>query len=270
MLNTRVFANGAHTIRVTAEDLHGNTKVFLRTFRIDNVVEADPPRVWADVPGHNEIVSGSFIASGWAVDASGVVSMDFAVDGSPVALQGFTYGTPRQAACTANPDLGDPNCPNVGWRGTLDTTAYSNGAHTLRIRAHDPHGNIKVFNRAFRTENATDSESPRMYVDVPSHGQTVSGDLMVSGWATDASGVSSMTFAVDGSPVTLSGFAYGTPRAGACNANPDLNDPNCPNVGWRGSLNTISFGNGAHTLRVTATDAVGNTKVFNRSFVIQN
>ncbi len=271
-LDTTAFSNGRHTLRVTATDAVGNPKLFNRSFITDNQLETDPPRMYVDAPAHNQTVSGDFLVSGWATDASGVASVTFEVDGDPVVLSGYVYGTQRASVCVAHGDLNDPNCPNVGWQGTLDTTAFSNGSHILRVTATDALGNPpKLFNRSFITDNQLETDPPRMYVDAPAHNQTVSGNFLVSGWATDASGVASVTFEVDGNSVVLSGYVYGTQRAGVCVAHGDLNDPNCPNVGWRGTLDTTAFGNGGHTLRVTATDALGNPpKLFNRSFTIQN
>ncbi|MCP4246284.1 MAG: hypothetical protein GY778_04470, partial [bacterium] len=259
---------GSETIVVSAIDYPTDDAVEVFCWQCDDF---DPPRMYVDNPAHNQIVSGDFLVSGWATDASGVTSVTFAVDGVPVGLSGFFYGISRGDACAAHSDLNDPNCPYIGWQGTLDTTAFSNAGHILAVTATDAVGNPKIFNRSFTIDNPiTDFDPPRMYVDYPSHNQTVAGDFLVSGWATDASGVTSVTFAVDGVPVSLSGFVYGTPRAGVCSVHGDLNDPNCPNVGWRGTLGTPVFSDGAHTLHVTAADAVGNPKTFNRSFTIDN
>ncbi len=232
------------------------------------ISESRGPRMYVDAPGHNQTVSGDFLVSGWATDSAGVASVTFAVDGTPVNLSGYFYGIPRPQVCVAHGDLGDPNCPNVGWSGTLATTAFDNGPHTLRVSATSSAGYTAIFNRQFDIQNSGgDVEGPRMYVDAPGHNQTISGNYLVSGWATDASGVAGVRFEIDGSPIVIPDFFYGLSRPGVCTAHGDLNDPNCPNVGWRGTLDADVLLPGAHVLTVIADDGVNETE-FDRQFQI--
>ncbi|MCB1033913.1 MAG: DNRLRE domain-containing protein, partial [Acidobacteria bacterium] len=115
-----------------------------------------------------------------------------------------------------------------------------------------------------------ESDVPRMFVDRPGHLEVVSGVIPIQGWATDASGVEDISFKLDGLAVNVANFTYGTYRLGACDANADLNDPNCPFVGFQGNLDTSPFSNGLHTLSVTARDHFGNAVTFNRRFETQN
>ncbi|HMB54290.1 MAG TPA: DNRLRE domain-containing protein [Thermoanaerobaculia bacterium] len=142
------------THRITAKVTDASGTEVWYSIRLD-ATESDPPRTWIGRPSHNELVTGDFLVRGWATDASGVTDLSFEVDGQPATLSGFVYGTPRADVCQVHSDLNDPNCPNVGFRGTLDTNAYANGTHTLTLRAVDFFGNVKIFNRTFRTSNVS-------------------------------------------------------------------------------------------------------------------
>lgn len=230
--------------------------------------DGSAPRLYVDRPSHNETVSGDFLVLGWATEASGVTSVTFAVDGMPVALSGFFYGLSRGDVCQVHGDLGDPNCPHVGWRGTLATQAFANGSHVLQVTAGDPGGLTKTFERSFNIQNTgVDVEGPRMYVDNPGHNETIAGSYRISGWATDASGVVSVRFELDGAPIVIPDFFYGLSRPGVCDVHGDLNDPSCPYVGWDGTLDAGGLLPGSHVLAVIAADPWNET-VFNRQFQV--
>jgi len=116
----------------------------------------------------------------------------------------------------------------------------------------------------------TDSEAPRQFIDFPELNAQVSGQYRLVGWATDASGVSAVVLALDTVILALADFDYGKNRPGVCTDHADLNDPNCPNVGWAGTLDTTEYADGEHLLEVTAHDASGNSETLSRPFVIDN
>ncbi len=145
---------GMHLITATVTDSSG-TKV-PKSIRL-NVVESDPPLRWIDRPAHNELVSGEFFTHGWATDASGITSLTFQLDGQPVGLGGFLYGTNRADVCAVHASLNDPNCPFVGFQGTLDTRQLTNGTHTLSVTARDLGGNTSTMTRTFRTQNTSNA-----------------------------------------------------------------------------------------------------------------
>ncbi len=115
------------------------------------------PRAWADVPGHNQVMSGTFTAKGWATDDQGVSFISFQVrDPSGIIVWhqfGFNYGTHRQDVCNVHSDLDDPNCPWVGWEGQIDTTTFENGTYVLHVDARDSLATQTVFKRTFQINN---------------------------------------------------------------------------------------------------------------------
>jgi len=137
---------------ITASVVDSDDKTAQHTIRV-TVVETDPPVMYIDRPSYRQSVAGDFLVQGWATDASGVFSVTFQVDSKAVNLSGYTYGNYRADVCAAYPDLHDPNCPYVGWSGTLDTRAFPNGYHYLYATARDVHGNTKVYSRLFSITN---------------------------------------------------------------------------------------------------------------------
>jgi hypothetical protein len=68
-----------------------------------------------------------------------VAKVEILVDGTVDGTA--SYGSPRPDVAT-----GYPGVPvNIGFSYALSTTKYSNGSHTLNVRATDSSGNVAVF-----------------------------------------------------------------------------------------------------------------------------
>jgi len=92
-----------------------------------------------DSPAPNAQLSGAINVAGWAFDDVAVEKVDVSVDGNLVGTA--TYGGSR-------PDVANdwPNAPAaIGYNFSLDTTRFSNGPHTIQVRATDTSGNVAVF-----------------------------------------------------------------------------------------------------------------------------
>ena len=118
-------------------------------------IDTTPPRVFIGRPLTNEVISGTFEVRGWAIDATllSTSSLSFEIDGLPISLGGFAYGSYRQGACTANADLNSPNCPDVGWEGMLHSTTLGNGLHEITLRGVDSSGNSRERTIPFTVDN---------------------------------------------------------------------------------------------------------------------
>ncbi|MCH9648225.1 MAG: DNRLRE domain-containing protein [Deltaproteobacteria bacterium] len=192
---------------------------------------------------------------------------------SPAEGAQVTAGTSFNLIATAtDPEDGDRRA-FVQWRSDRDgflgsgspraVTLSSGGPHLITAEVTDTSGTKVPYSIRL---SAFETDPPRRYIDNPSHNEQVFGSIQVTGWATDSSGVDSITFKVDGVPATLSNFFYGTHRADVCAVHSDLNDLNCPLVGFRGTLNTEQYSDATHTLQMTTVDTWGNSNVFNRTF----
>jgi hypothetical protein len=93
----------------------------------------------ADIPASGDVLSGSATVAGWAWALRHVTSVDVFVDGNRVGSA--TYGVNRSDIPIAFP--GAPS--GVGFEYSLDTTAFSNGSHTVTVKATDGAGHVATF-----------------------------------------------------------------------------------------------------------------------------
>lgn len=235
-----VFALGAWSMGLDAEEGRApSASVSERTVLID----AEGPRSWIDSPQTGETVSGYYTASGWALDATGVSEWYVAIDGSS-AFGTKAYGGWRGDACQVHADLGDPNCPYVGWSIQIDTRVLSEGAHTLAITWIDAWGNWSTRSVTFNVDN----QGPSLFLSSPGAGERVRGTRTISASASDASGVSRVDFRVNGSRIAI-----------------DLSPP------YSASWDTTTQGvEGSNTISVVARDTVGNFRVVSRNVTVDN
>ncbi len=166
------FNNGSHTlaIQVTYSDSSVAT-LGQMTVTVDNtqtqapIGALDSPRD-ESIYGAQDVVSGVYPITGWAIDAQGIrehgtdpagcdpttdvtchiladieVMMDNTVIGQSI------YPLPRPDVSNAYPDV--PDAFKSGWQMNLDTTRYTNGAHTLSVRAW----NVAGLNRILGTRD---------------------------------------------------------------------------------------------------------------------
>jgi hypothetical protein len=112
------------------------------------------PAKYVDFPQSATPVSGTTTFSGWAFDGESnatltAASFSFTVDGTPVTLQGFTYGGWRTDVCSTFGVNKGANCP-VGWGGTFNPAGLSTGTHLLKVQVTSANGqSISSFQRSF-------------------------------------------------------------------------------------------------------------------------
>ena len=112
---------------------------------------------------------------------------------------------------------------------------------------------------------------PTVLVTSPAEGQTVSGIVTISGWATDLSRGVNLQFGIDDLEVSLQSFVKGTYNAAACQPPQGIHHSACdPNAGFSGRLDTTFLTNGPHVLRVHATDVHGWPTMHDVTFYVDN
>src|SRR5712672_136280 len=176
-------------------------------------------------PGSGSLVSGttSVNASVSIVGSLTVSSVQFRLDGSNLGAD-------------------DTTAPySVSW----NTTATSNGSHTLTAVASDAAGNVSPVSTITVTVNnapppppppPADTTPPTVSITAPVSGATVFGTTSVTASASDNVGVVGVQFKVDG--INLGAEDTAAPYA----------------VSW----DTTSASNVSHTLTAVARDAAGN------------
>jgi hypothetical protein len=169
-------------------------------------------------PAAGSVLSGTSVTvSANATDNVGVAGVQFNLDGVNLAVE-----------VTTSPY-------SISW----NTTAASNGPHTLTAVARDAAGNSTTSAAVSVTvNNVVDTTPPAVAVTAPLNGATVSGaTVTVSASATDTGGVAGVQFKLDG--VNLGAEVRTSPYS----------------ISW----NTIAASNGPHTLTAVARDAAGNS-----------
>jgi V8-like Glu-specific endopeptidase len=226
--NSTVLTNGTHAVKVRAYDNAGNASAVI-THSV-NVANSDavPPTVSISAPASGAVVSGTSVAlSASASDAaSGVQKVQFWVDGTYL---GFDASAP--------------------YSKTFDSTALTNGAHTLKARAYDNAGNASgIVARTVYVTNG-DTAAPSVSISAPANGAVVSGaGVAFSASASDASGVQKVQFWVDG---TYLGFDASAP--------------------YSKTFDSTALTNGAHTLKARAYDNAGNASgIVTRTVYVTN
>src|SRR5262245_18001628 len=174
------------------------------------------PSITITSPTTGERVSRNVTVTAAASDAVGVRSVTFMVDGAVI-------GTDTKAPYS------------VRW----NTRDAADGSHTLSAQARDAAGNVGTSAPVTVTVGADtaagDTTAPTVSITSPAGGAQVTGTVSVAASASDAVGVTSVRFFVDGS---LIGTGTSAPYS----------------VNW----NTSGVAAGTHTLRAEARDAAGN------------
>lgn len=133
-----------YSITKTVEDLFGQpylahagdaqTSSLLGHFGIPAAVTTNPsPQVSITAPASNSTVSGTLTVSGTATDSAGISQVQVSVDN----------GTPQVASGTTS------------WTASIDTTALTNGTHTINVQATDPDGNVGTASVTVTVSNTT-------------------------------------------------------------------------------------------------------------------
>src|SRR3989339_2070694 len=135
---------------------------------------------------------------------------------------------------------------------SLDTTEYANGTHTIKLIATDTIGQTAVAQITVTIDNAPPpppvDNPPTVLITSPGTGDTIYGSVSISVTASDAEGgVTSVSFYIDNvivSTDTASPYAY--------------------------ILDTTQYSNGTHTIKVVATDTIGQTTIAQVTITIDN
>jgi len=185
--------------------------------------DTQAPTVSMTAPADGATVSGTAVTlSATAADNVGVAGVQFKLDG------------------TTNLGAEDTTFP---YAVTWNSTAATNGLHTLTAVARDAAGNTTISTGVSVTVSnpAPDTIPPTVSITAPADGTTVSGSsVTVSANASDNVGVAGVQFKLDSA------------------TNLGAEDTSFPySVTW----NSASATNGSHTLTAVARDAAGNTTI---------
>jgi hypothetical protein len=136
-MDTTALPDGSHSIMAKATDAAGNSTTSSVTVTVENASpDTTPPKISFTRPNDGVTVSGVMDVSGAASDDVGVASVKLTVDGQAQAETGTT-----------------------AWSGSVDTTKWSDGAHTIAAIAHDAAGNATTATVIVTFSNSTQASS---------------------------------------------------------------------------------------------------------------
>jgi hypothetical protein len=163
-------------------------------------------------PASGATVSRTITVTGTASDNVKVAKVELRVDD----------GSYRLASGTTN------------WSLSIDTTAYPNGSHDLKLRVTDTSGNQSWADDPITISNGT-AVGAAVGFTSPASGATVGGTITVTGTASSPAGVARVEVRVDDGSYRL---ASGT-------------------TSWSISIDTTPYSDGAHNLKARVTDNSG-------------
>ena len=154
-----------------AVDAAGNVAILVPKLSVD--LQADKPVVQINAPNENEVIRQDFSIAGVAFDDDGISSISYRLDGGEwrdMPIDGMSFSMPVALA---------------------DTT--DNG-HSIEVRATDIYGVVgDTVKRSWRVSK----EEPFALLGEPPSSRVVSGSVAVSGSASDANGIASMSLSFD-------------------------------------------------------------------------
>jgi hypothetical protein len=109
-----------------------------------------------------------------------------------------------------------------------------------------------IFKRILLNNSGISITQPRISLETPANGATLSENINVKGWALDVYGVKQVEILVNGNAVGTA--VYGDARADIQNAYPVYKNAN---AGYHFDLDTTKFANGSYTLAVKETNNLG-------------
>jgi subtilisin family serine protease len=189
----------------------------------------NPPSLTITSPLEGATVSGMVAVTATASDDNGVTQVEFFMDNVSIGID--TNG-------------GD------GWSVSLDTTAETDGTHTLSATATDTAGQISSDTISVTVQNGTTTDTPpTVSISAPTAGSEVADVVTVTAAADDDFGVSQVEFFVDGASIGFDNDATG---------------------GWSITWDTTDYVDGEHSLSAAATDTADQTTMSESVIVILN
>lgn len=237
-------ADGQYTLSVTAKDNASpikNSTTAQRIFIVKNQVppptDSEKPTVRMNAPLADAQVVGTVTLQATADDTVGVAGVTFKIDGfalsNEITSDGPTYST--------------------SW----DTTAYSNGTHSIAAVARDAANNSETNTINVTINNPvqedapqnSDTTPPTISITKPADGEIVSGtSIPLFASAADDIGVIGVIFEIDQIPL----------------GNEVSTQP------YSKTWDSTSVANGQHVFTVVAHDLANNTAMADVSFTVNN
>ncbi|MCI5106531.1 MAG: glycosyltransferase family 39 protein [Pseudomonadales bacterium] len=105
-----------------------------------------PMRAWLEIPAAGDVLAGPVEVDGWAYSEDvGIERVRLLLDDEP--LVELNYGIHRQDVVDVMEAGLDPNAPELGFRGSFDSTALANGEYWLAVELQNKQGQVTRYGR---------------------------------------------------------------------------------------------------------------------------
>ena len=214
-----------------------------------------------DLPDPNVAQSGVVLVKGWAYDVQALTRIELYVDDQ------FQYNVNMGLPRTDVVEQYTPQYPGIqnyspGFQVGFLASRYSNGPHTVSVRAYTTDGQQIEFGRRTINIDNTLNQPPFGFIDIPDPAgvYNASSSFPVLGWATDTDGISEVDVYIDG--LIQQAAIYGDPRPDVGNTFPDF--PASLFSGFIANVDTTRILDGVHLLEIRATDTRGMSRLIGR------
>lgn len=202
LADTSAYPVGNYTVKIVSTGNDGTTaSASIAAAKLPSSLTVDKPASGASAGGSVEV-------SGWAVNATGVASVQILLDGT--SSGDATLAVSRadvEAMLERNGEAsGYPDAATSGFSYDLPLGSVKQGTHTLTVKAVGKDGSSSSVSRSITVTAATASGIAHIEYPVP-YNEYIRDNLTVSGWSVSPSGVKSVE-------VFLNGKSYGMATIG--------------------------------------------------------
>ena len=216
-----------------------------------------------DSPAATSTQSGMIVVKGWVLDPNQLSELHLYVD-DQFQHKAIIF-LPYIDVIESHPDWPGIHNARPGFITGFSANRFTNGPHTIEMRALSSNGDVNVFGRRTITIDNTRNQAPFGFLDIPdaSAVHNVSGSFPAVGWAADLDGIQRVEVLID--DAIIQSAMYGDPRPDVAGTFPDF--PGAQFSGWVANINTTRFRNGVYTLTVRAIDTLGMSNLIGRRTV---
>ncbi|HEX8616472.1 MAG TPA: Ig-like domain-containing protein [Thermoanaerobaculia bacterium] len=216
-----------------------------------------------DAPDPARTHSGMIIVKGWALDQNLLTRIELWVD-DQYQHNAILY-LPRIDIVEALPDWPGIHGARPGFITGFSANRFTNGPHTIELRAYNSNGDVHFLGRRTIQINNTINQAPFGFLDIPGAGPiaNVSGAFPVLGWAADLDGIQRVEVLIDDG--ILQSAMHGDPRPDVGGTFPDFTGAMFS--GYVANIDSTRIQNGVHVLTVRAIDRLGVSNLIGRRTV---
>ena len=188
---------------------------------------------YIDAPINSTTITGTVLIGGWTkVESNTIDRVEIWIDGQYHTTA--TYGISR-------PDVGG----NYGYQWLWDTSTVANGIHPIQVKAITANGGDTFLPQNGQTTIQVNIQNPSGYIDAPINSTTVTGTVLIGGWAkVESSTIDRVEIWIDGQYHTTATYGVSRPDVGG-------------NYGYQWLWDTSTVANGIHPIQVKAIAANG-------------